>query len=138
MEDMLLNEQPIKKKGRRKSKEDEKERSHGTSLADLLGETVELDDDEICSVGSSDGGGSVATMGTIADRRKQFEMELKRSGISESEAFKGDTEEDIFTFYSWSTCRQQRPKIQRERQLLQDAIKQGAVLATKERFTRMK
>jgi hypothetical protein len=98
---------------------------------------VELDDDEVASLGS-DGGGSVATMGTIADRRKQFELELKRSGISESEAFKGDTEEDIFTFYSWSNSRQQRPKIQRERQLLQDAVKQGTVLATKERFIRTK
>jgi hypothetical protein len=125
------------KKGRRKNSKREEGESNRPSLDDLLGETVELDEDD-SSMGSSQGGGSVCTLGTIADRRKQFELDLKQSGISESEAFKGDNEEDIFTFYSWSSSRQSRPKIQRERKLLQDAMKQSAVLDTKEALIRQK
>jgi hypothetical protein len=135
-----------KKKGRRQKKkkkrssDDNDSREPSLHISDLLGEEVELDDyEDSTSSGDSysDDGGSVCTMGTIAHRRKQFEKELKLSGMTESEAFQGDIDEDIFTFYCWSSSLQPRPKILRERKLLQGAIlEQAAVVKTKESFIR--
>ena len=127
-----------KKKGRRQKKNgkqsDDDSREPSLHISDLLGEEVELEDyDENNSY--SDDGESVCTMGTIADRRKQFEQELKQSGMTELEAFQGDVDEDIFTFYTWSSSQQPRPKILRERKLLQEAIQHAAVIETKESFT---
>jgi hypothetical protein len=48
-----------------------------------------------------------------------------------------DNQEDIFSYYSWSTSRQARNKIQKERKLLSDALRQGAFLAAYESFVRM-
>lgn len=127
----------LKKKGRRQTKKkkqtDDDSREPSLHISDLLGEEVELDDDDEDS-SYSDDGGSACTMGTIADRRKQFEQELKLSGMTESEAFQGDIDEDIFTFYTWSSSQQPRPKILRERKLLQEAIQHAAVIETKESF----
>ncbi|KAG7339702.1 hypothetical protein IV203_025253 [Nitzschia inconspicua] len=127
-----------KKKGRRIKKPTDTNDDPEPSLhiSDLLGETVELDEDDSSTASTSDvdDAGSVCTMGTIADRRKQFEQELKRNGISESDVFQGDAQEDIFTFYSWSSSKQTRPKILRERNLLQDALQQPALIKVKQQF----
>jgi hypothetical protein len=132
-----------KKKGKRSKKpkrKDEDDREPSLHISDLLGETVELDEEDSSTASTSDVDDtvSVATMGTIADRRKQFVEELKRTGISESDVFQGDAQEDIFTFYTWSSSRQARPKILRERNLLQDAIQQAAVIETRQRFIKAK
>jgi hypothetical protein len=140
-----------KKKGRRNNRksnchddddnDDENDREeHSLDMSDFLGETIELDEEDSSTANTSDGGDafSVGTMGTIADRRKQLEQELKRAGMAESDVFHGDAQEDIFTFYSWSSSRQARPKILRERNLLQDAIQQATVVDTKRRFVKTK
>lgn len=143
MESASNNNTNAKKKGKRSNKptrKDEDDREPSLNISDLLGETVELDEEDSSTASTSDLDDivSVAAMGTIADRRKQFVEELKRTGISESDVFQGDAQEDIFTFYTWSSSRQARPKILRERNLLQDAIQQAAVIETRQRFIKAK
>jgi hypothetical protein len=48
-----------------------------------------------------------------------------------------DKEEDIFTFYSWSTSRQPRSKILEERKKLRDSVREGPLLASYEALMRM-
>lgn len=48
-----------------------------------------------------------------------------------------DTEEDIFTFYSWSTSRQPRSKILKERKKLRDSVREGPLLASYEALMRI-
>jgi hypothetical protein len=141
MESELESTKRKGRRGKKSKRKDNGEQEPSLHISDLLGETVELDDEDDTSTASTsdvDDAVSVATMGTIADRRKQFEQELKRAGITESDIFQGDAQEDIFTFYSWSSSRQARPKILRERNLLQDAMQQGAVIDTKEQFIKVK
>lgn len=50
---------------------------------------------------------------------------------------KEDEEEDIFTFYSWSTSRQPRSKILEERKKLRDSVREGPLLASYEALMKM-
>lgn len=141
-----------KKRGRRKRPSDpgtgeggeEEGADRSLHLSDLLGETVELDEE------GSDGrnqdsarpsrrpGKGVPPLQSLAARRREFEFELLRRGLPEAEAFGDGNEEDVFTFYAWSASRQPRPKIERERKLLRDTVRQGVVETTKDALVRMK
>jgi hypothetical protein len=113
-------------------------------ISDLLGEPAHgggdrpRDGPKSSRAGIARVGKGVLSLGSsLAAQRREFELEVLRRGVSESDAY-GDNEEDVFTFYAWSSSRQPRPNIQRERKLLRDSVRQGAVEATKDGFVRMK
>jgi hypothetical protein len=47
-----------------------------------------------------------------------------------------ENQEDIFSYYAWSTSRQSRTKILRERKKLSDSIRHGALMSVYESFVR--
>jgi hypothetical protein len=76
-------------------------------------------------------------LGSILAQQKAQKL-LSRSSMSSIDCDEEleDTQEDIFSFYSWSTSRQPRNKIKKERKRLNDSIRHGALLAAYESFVR--
>jgi hypothetical protein len=63
-------------------------------------------------------------MKKLKDAKKDSSTQIQIEIVPKKE------EEDIFTFYSWSTSRQPRDKILEQRKKFRDAIRQGPLLTS--------
>jgi hypothetical protein len=83
----------------------------------------------------------VMELGALVQQQKAQKTLSKTTSMSTSENNHAEDEEykeeDIFTFYSWSTSRQPRSKILKERKKLRDSVREGALLASYEALMRI-
>jgi hypothetical protein len=76
----------------------------------------------------------VMELSALVQQQKAQKILSKTENDTENGEDKG---EDIFTFYSWSTSRQRRSKILKERKKLRDSVREGPLLASYEALMRM-
>jgi hypothetical protein len=77
-------------------------------------------------------------LGSLLAQQKEMKRRLGASVVSDllcgSNTEEEQTQDDIFSKYSWTTSRQDRSKIQRERTLLNETLRQGIFLKVFESY----